>query len=143
MRRERSHKLTRAQAWNGNHTFFCGGRLMFGPNFSHLVTTALLCATLWISVILFVNPFLALGRVEAARDWFDMTTVWKLWIPILLLAMNLALLFATAAVEPGIVPHCQPTLVNLTLAQELRVFSKTSFCSVCQLVRPDRSRHCR
>jgi len=143
MRRDKKKKLTRAQAWIGNHTFLCGGRLMLGPNTGHLFITALLCATLWISVVLFVNPFLSLGEEEIVRGRIGMAAMWKLWIPILLLIVNLALLFATAAVEPGIVPHCQPTLANLTLAQELRVYSKTSFCSVCQLVRPDRSRHCR
>lgn len=143
MRRESKTKLTRAQTWSGNHTFFWGGRLMLGPNTGHLFITALLCFWLWVSVILFVNPFLALGDVESIRDWIGIDAVWRLWLPIMLLVVNEMLLFATAAVEPGIVPHCQPTLVNLTLAQELRVYSKTSFCSVCQLVRPERSRHCR
>jgi hypothetical protein len=57
--------------------------------------------------------------------------------------LNEALLLLTALVEPGIVPHCQPQLVTLALAQELRVYSRTTFCSVCQVVRPPRSRHCR
>ena len=140
---EKKKKPTRAQTWSGNHTFFLDGRLMFGPNTGHLFVTALLCFTLWVSVVLLVNPFLALGDVDIINKWISIDALWRLWLPIILLNVNEMLLLITAAVEPGIIPHCQPTLVNLALAQELRVYNKMSFCSVCQLVRPERSRHCR
>jgi hypothetical protein len=171
----------RWKSWQGNHTFFCNGRIMLGfvhiintltynpkvccgfivsspfffstsslslslfnfrPNAGHLCVTAALCLTLWCSIFFLILPFLPVIS-SANPGWGGAACIWKFWMPLFLFLLNEVLLLLTALVEPGIVPHCQPQLVTLSLAQELRVYSRTTFCSVCQVVRPPRSRHCR
>lgn len=133
--------------WSGNHTFICNGRLMFGPSIGYLLSTSLLCSFLWTTMIFLVNSFISFETSPV--DSFDSNNLgspamlWKFWFPILLLVMNQFLLFSTALVEPGIIPFCKPTLVTLALSQELRVYDRTAFCGVCQVLRPPRSRHCR
>ena len=142
-----STRKTHAELWSGNHTFICGGRLMLGPNIAYLLCTSSLCWFLWITVLLIVNAFISLGTSQVSyfdsSHWGSIAMIWKFWFPLLLLILNQSFLFGTALVEPGIIPVCKPTLVTLALSQELRVYDRTAFCGVCQIVRPQRSRHCR
>ena len=136
--------VERYKQWKGNHTFLCGGRLMMGPNGSHLLVTTGLCILLWVTAWVLILPYVPLPLdTEYAQGWNGFVAWWRGYVPLALLTSELFLLFCCAFTEPGIISHREPTMEVLSLSQEVLKLSRTSYCSTCQVVRPPRSRHCR
>jgi hypothetical protein len=124
----------RWQMWTGKQVFYLHGCIMFGPNVGHLFSTFAMILFSYTMLIYYVLPLTELPA------FFE-----ELKVPVTtaLFVLNEFLLLCAALVEPGILPKRYPTIKTLQLSQELRNYSRTSFCTVCQIVRPARSRHCR
>ncbi|KAM7505178.1 hypothetical protein LguiB_004082 [Lonicera macranthoides] len=152
------------QVWKGSNRFFCGGRLIFGPD----------VASLFLSVLLVGGP--AVGFCikiyvviqQHIKDGKDV----GLWYPVLVVAcvltvLDIIFLFLTSSRDPGIVPRntvppeCDeafdintPSMewVNgrtphLTLPRTKDVIVnghtvKVKYCDTCMLYRPPRASHC-
>lgn len=142
--------MRRYQAWKPNHTFLCGGRVMLGPDTSALTATATLIALSWIVLVVLILPLSPIvrdkGLDEDEYSIFDepLPFVYNYLIPLMGFLMNELSLFATAMVEPGIVPPRKSSVKTLVLSHELRMHNKHLYCSICNIVRPDmRCRHCK
>ena len=140
----------RYRTWRGNHTFLCGGRIMLGPDNVALTATGSLIAISWVILIVWILPLSPIVRDKGLDgdeyDIFDepLPLVYNYILPAMLFLLNEISLFATAVVEPGIVPMRKSSVKTLVLSHELRMYNKHLYCSICNLVRPDsRCRHCK
>ncbi|KAG6532820.1 probable protein S-acyltransferase 4 [Zingiber officinale] len=161
--REVIKRLRLYQAWKGNNIFFCGGRLIFGPDVASLFLTTILIAgpaiTFCIDIILKMN-----------KDEKQPSTI--LGFPVLILTLlmtiaDLTFLFMTSSRDPGIVQRNTRPLdgneaYNATTpsmewisgrAPRLRLprtkdvivngfVLKVKYCDTCMLYRPPRASHC-
>ncbi|CAF1790950.1 unnamed protein product [Brassica napus] len=148
------------KAWKGNNRFFCGGRLIFGPDVNSLFLTSFLIGA---PALTFCIRMLV--WIQKDDPIFNFTVLTSAFILTLLVFM---FLFLTSARDPGIIPR-NKTSVNLedgsksSLTQSMEwVNSKTphlkiprtkdvfvngytikvKFCETCLLYRPPRASHC-
>ncbi|CAN6874953.1 unnamed protein product [Brassica oleracea] len=148
------------KAWKGNNRFFCGGRLIFGPDVNSLFLTSFLIGA---PALTFCIRMLV--WIQKDDPIFNYTVLTSAFILTLLVFM---FLFLTSARDPGIIPR-NKTSVNLedgsksSLTQSMEwVNSKTphlkiprtkdvfvngytikvKFCETCLLYRPPRASHC-
>uniref|UniRef100_A0A7N0TKK2 S-acyltransferase n=1 Tax=Kalanchoe fedtschenkoi TaxID=63787 RepID=A0A7N0TKK2_KALFE len=149
------------QVWRGSNKFFCGGRLIFGPD----------VASLFLSIFLIAGPSLAFCIKVYWRIHHD-ALHFSNWYPILALGVGLALLdlmflLLTSGGDPGIVPRnltppeTDEMLDSNTPSMEwvsgrtphLRLprtkdvvvnghIVKVKYCDTCLLYRPLRASHC-
>lgn len=130
-----------ADAWMGNHSFFCGGKIMLGSDAPSLFFTN----ALFLVGILF-HFAVVLPRLQAleAPEWLlsERTVVWT---SVVLSLLSFLTLWVTALLDPGILPsvsspHKPPVpddaLGNINGPLGYR------YCSTCNIFRPPRSKHC-
>ncbi|XP_048429251.1 probable protein S-acyltransferase 4 [Pyrus x bretschneideri] len=150
------------QVWKGSNKFFCGGRLIFGPD----------VASLLLSTILVAGPAVAFClkvyfKIKNGNQKND-----NLWLPVLaigsvLTILDLTFLFLTSGRDPGIIPRnsrppesdeafdlATPSMewvnertphLKLPRTKDVVVNGhtvKVKYCDTCLLYRPPRVSHC-
>ncbi|XP_021893453.1 probable protein S-acyltransferase 4 isoform X1 [Carica papaya] len=149
------------QTWRGNNRFFCGGRLIFGPD----------VASLFLSVFLIAGPAITFcinmytkikGDTSHADDSYPILVV-----AVALTILDLTFLFITSGRDPGIVPrnssppesdevldmttpsmewvHGRTPHMKLPRTKDVIVNGhavKVKYCDTCLLYRLPRSSHC-
>ncbi|KAF8104657.1 hypothetical protein N665_0170s0033 [Sinapis alba] len=146
------------QLWPGNNKFYCGGRLVFGPDASSLLlTTAMIGAP---AVTFSIRMAFMIGK----RYPFFHSLV--LMGSLLLTVLDFTFLFLTSSRDPGIIPRNKDApegegldkitqssewvnnkLGNTKLPRTKDVLVngytvKVKFCDTCLLYRPPRASHC-
>lgn len=147
--------FTVAEAWMGNHSFYCKGKLMLGSDAPSLFLTTVLIvagALLQFGVVLpalqravseHVN-----GQSLLPRLWLLSNPTAMLWLSATFVLATLASLWVSAVTDPGIIPavsspvkavppmNADGTIVTMGGATGHR------YCSTCNIFRPPRSKHC-
>ncbi|WOG98174.1 hypothetical protein DCAR_0417515 [Daucus carota subsp. sativus] len=144
------------QVWKGHNKFFCGGRLIFGPDASSVAKTVSLIG---IPAIAFcIKTFLNVAKNSPLRGYS------VLIVGIVLLLLDLIFLFVTSGSDPGIVPRSSTppesgTTSTLSMDWLSRSMSgrkvprtrdeivngktvRLKFCQTCMIYRPPRTSHC-
>ncbi|KAL1357754.1 hypothetical protein HN51_009630 [Arachis hypogaea] len=146
------------EAWKGSNKFFCGGRLIFGPDARSLLVT----------LLLIIGP-VVLFCVFVARHLRHEFPSYDIGYAILVLAVLfniyvLILLFLTSSRDPGIVPRNshppeeefrydssvdiggrQTPSLQFPRTKEIMVNGlpvRVKYCDTCMLYRPPRCSHC-
>ncbi|KAL5707812.1 protein S-acyltransferase [Ranunculus cassubicifolius] len=145
--------------WKGSNRFFCGGRMIFGPDVASLfLTTVLIGAP---SIAFCVQVFL---KVESTHRLLGYPV---LTVGIILTVADLIFLFMTSGRDPGIVPRNAtppeseesfdintPSMewvngrtphMKLPRTKDVIVNGhsiKVKYCDTCLLYRPPRASHC-
>ncbi|KAL3534078.1 hypothetical protein ACH5RR_002539 [Cinchona calisaya] len=152
------------QVWKGNNRFFCGGRLIFGPDVSSLLLSTVLIAG---PALLFCVKvyFIIRHHVKEGKPTIS-------WYPVLVIGslltfLDIMFLFLTSSRDPGIVPRnsSPPESVeaydlntpsmewvngrtpHLKLPRSMDMIVnghtvKVKYCDTCLLYRPPRASHC-
>ncbi|KAJ8759708.1 hypothetical protein K2173_009809 [Erythroxylum novogranatense] len=150
------------QVWKGSNRFFCGGRLIFGPDVSSLLlSTFLICAP---AITFCIKMSLKIADKDTKHP--------ERWYPILIIGLiltisDLVFLVLTSSRDPGIVrrntrpPETDEVLdmatpsmeweggrtphLKLPRTKDVVVNGQTvrvKFCDTCLLYRPPRASHC-
>lgn len=148
------------QVWSGSNKFFCGGRLIFGPDVASLFLTVLLIAVP--ALIFCVKVYIDKIR-HHADHWYTI-----LIIGASLTVLDMIFLFITSSRDPGIVPRSSnppesddnydtmntPSMewvngrtphLKLPRTKDVLVNGhaiKVKYCDTCMLYRPPRASHC-
>ncbi|KAG6769026.1 hypothetical protein POTOM_024641 [Populus tomentosa] len=161
-RMDQGHKPKRLyQVWKGSNRFFCGGRLILGPDVASIFLTTLLIAAPAIAFCIKVYyKIVDEGSVNAR--WYPVLVVGSI-----LTLLNLVFLFLTSFQNPGIVcRNTRPTesdetggantspmewisgrtpYLRLPRTKDVMVNGhtvKVKYCDTCLLYRPPRASHC-
>ncbi|XP_010250335.1 PREDICTED: protein S-acyltransferase 8-like isoform X1 [Nelumbo nucifera] len=148
------------EAWKGSNKFFCGGRLIFGPDARSLIVTVLL---ILVPVIIFCTLVARHLRHEF-RSYNAGYAI--LVVAIVFTIYVLGLLFITSSGDPGIIPRnshppeeefsyesCasvevggrQTPSLQFPRTKEVMVNDmpvRVKYCDTCMLYRPPRCSHC-
>ncbi|KAJ6778969.1 S-ACYLTRANSFERASE [Salix koriyanagi] len=149
------------QVWKGSNRFFCGGRLIFGPDVASIFLSMLLIAAPAIGFCIKVyNKILDKGTKNPAW-WYPVFFVGSI-----LTVLDLLFLFLTSSRDPGIVrrntrpPEPDETgdvtpsmewvngrtpYLRLPRTKDVMVNGhtvKVKYCDTCLLYRPPRASHC-
>eukprot|EP00210_Caulerpa_lentillifera_P009180 g8752.t1 len=126
------------EQWEGNEQFFCGGRLVAGPNWKSLFFTALLIVVPLILYLVFV------GRFLINQSHFSIPLV-----SLILGVLSLIFLFITGCMDPGILPRQVPDEEYLAdrKAKSIEVPVNGQSVTVrynetCHFYQPPRAHHC-
>ncbi|KMZ71595.1 putative Zinc finger protein [Zostera marina] len=164
-----SSHLRLYQAWRGRNLFFCGGRLIFGPDAASLLLTTFLIAgpSLTFCIQIIVNLY----HLRNPKLQSITTTSTVLGVPVLVIALSVTtldiiFLFLTSSRDPGIMPRNakMPNPEELVDEDDLSVewvdgrphyllprtkdveingyIVKVKFCDTCLLYRLPRASHC-
>ncbi|XP_052107266.1 probable protein S-acyltransferase 4 isoform X2 [Arachis duranensis] len=150
------------QAWRGNNKFFCGGRLVFGPDVASLFLTTFLIAGPAIAFCIKIYLRIRQGNGDNDAQWVPVLAVGSA-----LTVLDLLFLLMTSGRDPGIVPRnsrapefdeafdiptpsmewINGTTPHLKLPRTKDVIInghtvKVKFCDTCLLYRPPRTSHC-
>nr|KJB19166.1 hypothetical protein B456_003G087100 [Gossypium raimondii] len=149
------------QVWKGSNRFFCGGRLIFGPD----------VASLFLSTFLIAGPAIAFCIRMYIKIKHENTNAGRCYsiliLGALLTALDLLFLFFTSGRDPGILPRnskppesdealdvTTPSMewvngrtphLKLPRAKDVIVNGhtvKVKYCDTCLLYRPPRASHC-
>ncbi|KAF4371547.1 hypothetical protein G4B88_008262 [Cannabis sativa] len=149
------------QVWKGSNKFFCGGRLIFGPD----------AASVLLSVFLIAGPAIAFCvkvyyEIDHMRYYYHSNWSLVLVIGVFLTLLDLTFLFLTSSRDPGIVPRNTRPLepdeadvptpsmewvngrtphLKLPRTKDILVNGhsvKVKYCDTCLLYRPPRASHC-
>lgn len=147
------------QIWKGSNRFFCGGRLIFGPDARSLLLTV---SMIVVPVILFC-AFVSQRLIDEFNHHFGNLIV---GISVALTVYIMILLFLTSARDPGIIPRnphppepeddtasgistdwvgSQSGAPNIPPTKDVMVNGmvvKVKYCQTCMLYRPPRCSHC-
>ncbi|ESW33912.1 hypothetical protein PHAVU_001G108600 [Phaseolus vulgaris] len=150
------------EVWRGGNKFFCGGRMIFGPDVASLFLTTFLIAAPAITFC--VKIYLQIKNTSdlTSEFWFPVVVVGAV-----LTVLDLMFLLMTSGRDPGIVPrNLRPpefddtfdiptpsmewingTTPHLKLPRTKDVVVngqvvKVKFCDTCLLYRPPRTSHC-
>ncbi|WOL12577.1 putative protein S-acyltransferase 1 isoform X1 [Canna indica] len=153
------------KVWNGNNRFFCGGRMIFGPDVSSLFLTMFL-----IAAPAFAFCAQALFKIHNHKIGSTDDPNQILGYPVLIVALvvtvaDLCFLVMTSSRDPGIVPRnprppdeafdmTSPSMewvsgatpsLKLPRTKDVNVngfIVRVKFCDTCLLYRPPRASHC-
>ncbi|XP_020585454.1 probable protein S-acyltransferase 1 [Phalaenopsis equestris] len=159
------------QVWKGSNRFFCGGRLIFGPDVASVFLSILLIAGP--SVTFFVQVIAKIHKHEIHKSKLvNLSHSHILGFPALIVGLFITLLvlvflFVTSGRDPGIVPRnnrppelheafdsvtssmewISGTLPDKKLPRSKDVLVngvivKVKYCETCLLYRPPRASHC-
>lgn len=126
------------QMWQGNETFFCGGRCVAGPNWRSLIATSFLIILPMAVYCIFVSTVLT-AHISVAF----------LIIVLILSLMALCFLFVTGCMDPGIIPRKEPSeeyrAGNMPKNTEVtykghRILVR--YNETCHFYQPPRAHHC-
>ncbi|KAJ8770410.1 hypothetical protein K2173_015024 [Erythroxylum novogranatense] len=149
------------QVWKGSNRFFCGGRLIFGPD----------VASLFLSIFLIGCPAIAFCAKISLKISDKDTKHPDRWYPVLIIGLiltvlDLMFLLLTSSRDPGIVrrntrpPESDEALdiapsmewvdgrtphLKLPRTKDVMVNGhtvKVKYCDTCLLYRPPRASHC-
>ncbi|TYI40092.1 hypothetical protein ES332_A02G139100v1 [Gossypium tomentosum] len=149
------------QVWKGSNRFFCGGRLIFGPD----------VASLFLSTFLIAGPAIAFCIRMYIKIKHENTNAGRCYsiliLGALLSALDLLSLFFTSGRDPGILPRnskppesdealdvTTPSMewvngrtphLKLPRTKDVIVNGhavKVKYCDTCLLYRPPRASHC-
>ncbi|KAH7663983.1 palmitoyltransferase ZDHHC9/14/18 protein [Dioscorea alata] len=148
------------QAWKGSNRFFCGGRLIFGPDVRSMALTVCLILVPIILFVVFVTPKLA---TEFSHRFASLI----MGITVTFTTYVIFLLLFTSGRDPGIVPRSahppepdddagsstyssdwmgsQHNSSSLPPTKDVLVngiIVKVKYCHTCMLYRPPRCSHC-
>ncbi|XP_027352361.1 probable protein S-acyltransferase 4 isoform X1 [Abrus precatorius] len=148
------------QVWRGSNKFFCGGRLVFGPDVASLFLTSFLIAGPAIAFC--VKIYLKIKKGPGNDHWCPVLIVGAV-----LTVLDLMFLFLTSGRDPGIVPRNSrppefddtydiptPSMewingstphMKLPRTKDVMINGhavKVKFCDTCLLYRPPRTSHC-
>ena len=115
------------EQWQGRNVFLCGGRLMLGAMAHQLLVTFALIMLTWGTFIALVVPLLEHSIL--------------LELSVLLMALQIASLLATAFTDPGILPRRPPSAVVESMPVQMK--ERMCYCSTCHIVKAPRVKHCR
>ncbi|MQM19097.1 hypothetical protein Taro_052098 [Colocasia esculenta] len=158
------------RVWKGSNRFFCGGRLIFGPDVASLyLSTLLIAGPAFTFCSQVISKIVDREKPHYVRDP-DQTNI--LGLPVLIVAAvvtisDLLFLFLTSSRDPGILPRntrppeseelfdiSTPSMewingrtphLRLPRTKEVVVngfIVKVKFCDTCLLYRPPRASHC-
>ncbi|XP_022742386.1 probable protein S-acyltransferase 4 isoform X1 [Durio zibethinus] len=150
------------QVWKGNNRFFCGGRLIFGPDIASLFLSTLLVAGP--AVAFCIRMYMKI-KDENTKHFGRSYSI--LILGAVLSALDLLFLFCTSGRDPGIVPRNSKPLESdeafdettpsmewvsgrtphfkLPRTKDVIVNGhsvKVKYCNTCFLYRPPRTSHC-
>ncbi|XP_042453600.1 probable protein S-acyltransferase 4 [Zingiber officinale] len=168
--KDESKKLRLYQAWKGNNIFFCGGRLIFGPDVASLSLSTLLIVVPAITFCCQIITKIHNHEKKPNSEGYVHDPI--LGIPVLILTLlitvsDLFFLFMTSSKDPGIVqrstwppeedeafnaptasmewisgrtPHLKLPRTKDVIVNGFAV--KVKYCETCMLYRPPRASHC-
>ncbi|XP_017416301.1 probable protein S-acyltransferase 4 isoform X2 [Vigna angularis] len=150
------------QVWRGGNKFFCGGRVIFGPDVASLFLTTFLIAAPAIAFCLKLYFQIKKNDELSHEFWFPVVVVGAV-----LTFLDLIFLLMTSGRDPGIVPRNSrppefddtfdiptPSMewingatphLKLPRTKDVVVnghIVKVKFCDTCLLYRPPRTSHC-
>jgi len=131
-------------AWMGNHSFQCKGKVMLGSDApSLLFSNGLLVIglTFHFAVLL---PRLARASRELPPVWLLSNQEAMLWTSVFLAVWSFATLWITAVIDPGILPALSSPLKPKPPTDGTSFGGPLGYryCSTCNIFRPPRSKHC-
>jgi palmitoyltransferase ZDHHC9/14/18 len=111
----------------GNTTSICH-LLILGSQPGYLLFTSMILLLTWATHFIFIVPFV------------DSIIPCIKYISVTIFFLNIASLMNTASTDPGIIPpKINPNFIYL----EPYMKTSTTFCSICNMYRPARTKHCR
>ncbi|CAA0832885.1 Probable protein S-acyltransferase 3 [Striga hermonthica] len=146
------------QVWKGRNKFFCGGRLVFGPDAGSILLSTFLIGGPALTFC--VRLFLRISELDYLYGHVVLS------VAIVLTILDLAFLYMTSSRNPGIIPRNRqpPDIDNtsnsitsidwitsatpdLKLPRTKNVLVnghtvKVKYCDTCLLYRPPRASHC-
>ncbi|XP_057792684.1 probable protein S-acyltransferase 1 [Salvia miltiorrhiza] len=121
--------------WPGNNVFFCGGRLVCGPDPRGLVLTTM-------AVVMSSWSFAA----YVANDDVSRDSSVKIICCVILTFIVLVNLGVVSTIDPGIIPRSDRPLVESTTEEvEVEVEGikvRLKYCRICNIYQTPRSHHC-
>ncbi|KVI12192.1 Zinc finger, DHHC-type, palmitoyltransferase, partial [Cynara cardunculus var. scolymus] len=164
MAEEKKKPKRHYQVWKGSNKFFCGGRLIFGPDVASLFFSILLVAGPAVSFCIKVYNIINHNKEhdKYIGYWYGV-----LIVAVALTCLDITFLFMTSSRDPGIVPRNAsppdpdetyemntPSMewingrtprLKLPRTKDVIVNGhsvKVKYCDTCMLYRPPRASHC-
>jgi len=137
----------RKDVWEGKNRFWCGGRLVGGPDRNQFYIAIFF-------ILLPLVPFM--GAIWPYLFWAvtEMAPLFAVFfmLHMLLLFLTFYWMLRTAYMDPGIIPRCPQHLRNIDLEYGKEIPTRTlmvngqeevvKYCLTCHIWRPPRTIHC-
>jgi palmitoyltransferase ZDHHC9/14/18 len=150
--------FTAAEAWMGNHSFYCRDAVMLGSDAPSLfVSTVLIVAGALIQYGIVIPNLMADVMATAESDeannrlvvqWHHLGRLLRnpqatFWVTTILVMFTLTTMWWAAVLDPGIIPPVSSPIKALP-PNEALIGGTTGYryCSTCNIFRPPRSKHC-